>query len=238
MLIKKILKSIKQNSLDRLFPNWALERRQKKWETNWSKQEYNPDWRITEIPEELKEAVNSKWFPPGSSIVDIGCGSGEIAAWLSQQNYQATGFDFSQSAIDIAKKTYGKIQNQLEFKVVDICRDVAVAPKFDAFFDRGCFHTIPKNFSQDYVKTIISYARMKAKFLLLYATNKDGKQGETQEEKMRQNSIQYIRNNFEPWFEIIKIQPTFIERNSLQGSASAIAVWMIRQTQINKSIVS
>lgn len=66
-----------------------------RWEENWSAAGYAPEWRMRAIPLEIREAAGTSWFPPGASVLDIGCGSGEIAAWLAQQGYRVLGVDFA-----------------------------------------------------------------------------------------------------------------------------------------------
>jgi 2-polyprenyl-3-methyl-5-hydroxy-6-metoxy-1,4-benzoquinol methylase len=48
---------------------------------------------MSKIPQEVQDAVDSGWFSPGSSALDIGCGMGEIAAWLAQQGFNVLGID-------------------------------------------------------------------------------------------------------------------------------------------------
>ncbi|MBN20235.1 MAG: hypothetical protein CL678_03020 [Bdellovibrionaceae bacterium] len=43
-------------------------------------------------------------FQDGSKILDFGCGSGEIAEFLSHKNLQVTGCDANQKMLDLAKK--------------------------------------------------------------------------------------------------------------------------------------
>jgi 2-polyprenyl-3-methyl-5-hydroxy-6-metoxy-1,4-benzoquinol methylase len=49
----------------------------------------------------IKEFLDS--LPSNSSVLDIGCGSGEITAWLAQNGFKVVGIDFAQSAIEKAK---------------------------------------------------------------------------------------------------------------------------------------
>jgi len=112
----------------------------KKWEIKWSKPDFSPTWEITEIPKEIKLAVDSEWFPSGASVLDIGCGRGTIAAWFAKQNFKVLGIDWANAAIERAKSEYGEIPGQLEFQTVDICREPFASPPFEVLLDRGCFH--------------------------------------------------------------------------------------------------
>jgi len=44
-----------------------------------------------------------KYINPGSRILDIGCGSGDITKIIEQKGYNIIGLDFSSIAIEIAK---------------------------------------------------------------------------------------------------------------------------------------
>jgi len=119
--------------------------RQDKWEGRWSNPSFSPDWKISEIPQDIQDAVKNRWFLPESSLLDIGCGSGEIAAWLAERNFKVLGIDFSLSAIERAKSEHSEVPGKLEFQTVDICRQPSPLPRFSAAIDRGCFHGIPKS---------------------------------------------------------------------------------------------
>ncbi|AVH63798.1 class I SAM-dependent methyltransferase [Nostoc sp. 'Peltigera membranacea cyanobiont' N6] len=203
------------------------EEKKKDWESNWSDVEFSPTWRISKIPPEVQDAVDSGWFSPGALVVDIGCGTGEIASWLAQQGFNVLGIDYSQAAIEKAKSLHGEIQGKLEFKIVDICRQPLTSPGFNCLIDRGCFHIIPQVFSSDYLRTVASWCTPKARFLLLYATNRGSRLEFKSEERLRKEAIAYIKATFTPVFEITEIKTTVIERSPPDELAPALAVWMM-----------
>jgi 2-polyprenyl-3-methyl-5-hydroxy-6-metoxy-1,4-benzoquinol methylase len=116
------------------------------WEGVWSQEGYSPYWKIKRIPKDIKDAVDSGWFPPGAGLLDIGCGSGEIAAWLAEQGFEVLGVDFAKAAINLAKSQHHEAPGSLEFKVMDICRGAHHPARFSALLGRGCFHHLPKRF--------------------------------------------------------------------------------------------
>lgn len=154
-----LFESLADRTLDLLlkkFPQWKYNYKKRKWINRWYSNNFSPSWMITRIPQEIQEAVDSGWFPPDASLVDIGCGSGEIAAWLATKNFQVMGIDYASSAIERAKSKHGEIPGKLEFKTIDICADSFGGTQFNALIDRGCFHTIPKAFHSDYVNSVAS----------------------------------------------------------------------------------
>ena len=100
----------------------------------------------TAVPEDLKAALEEGWIKPGSKVMDIGCGGGELSAWLSEQGHTVLGTDFSTAAIEKARSWFGDKYQNLSYEVVDICKDATSIGKFDVLLDKGCFHGIPDKF--------------------------------------------------------------------------------------------
>lgn len=218
-------KDMKTEDLD----SQGYEKWQMVWEKGWSRPDFSPSFRITKIPAEIQEAVESGWFPAGASLLDIGCGSGEIAAWLAERNFNVLGIDFSQSAIQKAKSAASEMPGRLEFKVVDVCRDTSASPQFNALLDRACLHGLPKTLYSDYVKTVASWAIPGARFLLLCGINQGVRREEQEEKKLQEQMIDYLESVFSPMFEIRRVEATFLERRPPKVPAPGLAVWMIRR---------
>ena len=68
-------------------------------------------------------------LPPGSAVLDLCCGTGQLAAELSRQGYRTTGLDGSEQMIEIARQNAPDV----EFVVQD-ARDIALAHRFSAVF--------------------------------------------------------------------------------------------------------
>lgn len=199
------------------------------WEQNWGRADYTPTWSIHDIRQALSDTVETQWFPPKSIVLDIGCGSGEISAWLAEQNFQVIGVDFSPSAITLASTTYREHPGVLPFQVVDICCDLPPSPCCTALFDRGCLHGLPKALYPDYARVVAAWALPDARFLLLCGINQGGKTEAQLEEQLRSEMLLYLETVFAPFFTITKWEPTFIQRNAPHTPAPGIAVWMIRR---------
>jgi len=228
MQMMRLLRNLKNHTVDRLFPNWAYEHKKSNWEDSWSDDKFSPNWRVSEIPIEIREIVENNWFQPGATVLDIGCGSGEIAAWLAENSFEVLGIDYSSAAIEIAINQYGESSEQLEFKTVDICQPLAISSKYEALIDRGCLHGIPETFASVFAENVASCAAPGAKFLLLFATNKGTRKREDDEERLRQKGAKFIEQLFKDTFEIENVKPTLFERGSTDP-ASGIAVKMKRK---------
>lgn len=55
-------------------------------------------------------------LPPPARLLDLGCGTGSISAWLQRKGYEVTGLDINPAAIEMAKAQTG-----IHF----ICTDIA-----------------------------------------------------------------------------------------------------------------
>lgn len=74
-------------------------------------------------------------LPPGSRILDGGCGMGQWTAFLSDRGFKVVGVDISEQTVARLKQRFP----QLEFVCADL-RATSFEPKsFDAYFSWGAF---------------------------------------------------------------------------------------------------
>lgn len=231
-MIKPLLRRLK-----RLATRFIADRRQpngqSKWENQWATPNFAPHWRLQTIPPELQETVDQQWFPPQSTLLDIGCGSGECANWLAQQGFQVLGIDFAPSAIARARRAYPE-NGHLQFQVLDICRS-APTGTFDVLFDRGCLHGVPHHLRGHYVQQVATVAAPGTRFLLLHKLIGDTKPSAlspTEETKCSQETFAQIQNEFQSQFEIMRMQRiNFPCRSETHPSYNmpGLAIWMVRR---------
>lgn len=74
--------------------------------------------------------------------LDIGCGTGDNAIWLAQQQFVVTACDISETAIDIAKEKCSGSNVNCSFIVADFLNNRIPASPFGFVFDRGCLHSV------------------------------------------------------------------------------------------------
>ena len=205
----------------------------------WSHMDYSPLWETEEIPEEVSDAVESGWFQPGARVLDIGCGTGLVAAWMADRGFCVTGVDFTETAIERARARHTETSANLEFEVADICGDTAPGSGFNALVDRGCFHGIPKALRKHYVRNVVTCSTEGARFLLFARTRLPSQQ-ERDRARLKAPSrfnfpafdtpitptLRSIELAFGPIFRISKVAETYI------GVVPAVAVWMIRSENL------
>lgn len=83
-------------------------------------------------------------YPPADPILDVGCGSGDLALYLAQHGHQVLGIDFVESAIVNARRKAGslplEIPRLVDFQVADASKPSLLQKKFGAVVDSGFYH--------------------------------------------------------------------------------------------------
>ena len=143
------------------------------------------------------------WFPPGEAVLDIGCGSGEIAAWLARQGYEVVGIDFSGSAISRAQGEYREVQ-ALRFEEVDITREGLPTRRFGALLDPGCLQGVPPEAQRDYVRNVAAAAKTGAPLLLLHRILPD---------TTREDTVPTLEALCQGTFDVVRIADTVLARD-------------------------
>ena len=87
------------------------------------------------------KAVTTTPIAPCKAL-EIGCGTGDNAIWLSQQKFVVIGIDTSEIAIDKAREKAARANVTCPFAALNILKGVVEGSPFGFTFDRGCFHTL------------------------------------------------------------------------------------------------
>lgn len=105
-------------------------------------------WTDTRIPKELKRLVEQK--KPKNSL-EFGCGLGIFSTYLAEQGIEATGVDFSATAIEKANKRVSQKKQKPTLVVGDVTNLEMLSQPFDVAFDVGCFHCLNETAQKKYV---------------------------------------------------------------------------------------
>jgi cyclopropane fatty-acyl-phospholipid synthase-like methyltransferase len=101
-----------------------------------------PPWEIG-APQPAMAALLEK-YPPTNPILDIGCGSGDLAIYLAGLGRQVIGIDFVESAVQNAQAKRDSLAPQtaqlVNFKVADALKPSLLGQKFGAVVDSGFYH--------------------------------------------------------------------------------------------------
>lgn len=117
-------------------------------------------------------------FPPGEPILDVGCGTGDLAIALAQRGHRVLGADFAERAIAQAKERAAALPSvvgeRLAFTVADALRPSAIAGDFAAVVDSGFLHLFDDDdrdrFAAELARTLAAGGRY---YLLAFATEFD-----------------------------------------------------------------
>ena len=101
-----------------------------------------PPWEIG-APQPAMAALLAK-YPPTSPILDVGCGSGDLAIYLAQLGHEVLGIDFVEAAIvnarEKARSLPSEVANLVNFQVADALKPSLLNQKFGAVVDSGFYH--------------------------------------------------------------------------------------------------
>ncbi len=92
-------------------------------------------------------------YPPAGPVLDLGCGSGDLAIWLAGSGLEVLGIDFSEAAIEQALARADPLPQDtralLEFRVADALRPSTLGRRFRSVVDSGFYHLFDPDELQD-----------------------------------------------------------------------------------------
>jgi ubiquinone/menaquinone biosynthesis C-methylase UbiE len=111
------------------------------------KQAGRPGWAdektLAENIYQLSRLIERLAPVPGSRILELGCGAGNLAIELARRGFSVTGVDISPTAIDWAKEKAASVLHRPDFIVGDVLKlPVVYDDFFDYVLDGYCFHCI------------------------------------------------------------------------------------------------
>ena len=100
-----------------------------------------PPWDIGAPQPDLLALLND--FPPTSPVLDVGCGTGELALALAQHGLTVLGVDLAEGAIAQARVKAANaapdVSQRIEFRIADALHP-ALLGMFGTVVDSGFFH--------------------------------------------------------------------------------------------------
>ena len=173
-------------------------------EENRFKQRYetgDTPWDIGKPDSNLIQIVTTMPIRPCKAL-EIGCGTGDNAIWLSQHNFDVLGIDASAIAIEKAKEKASKANVKCAFMVSDILTSHIVGAPFGFAFDRGCFHTLGSDKERKrFAENVNGHLEKDGLWLSLLGNADEQRDGPGPP----QRSARDIVNAVEPYFEILSL---------------------------------
>ena len=120
-------------------------------------QELTPEkipWNLEDPPDLLVHLVESKLVLP-CETVDLGCGTGNYAAWFASKGFEMTGIDFSPKAIELAQERSRKKGVTCRFIAGDLIGDLGrLHQSFDFAYDWEVLHHVFPKDREQYVRNV------------------------------------------------------------------------------------
>jgi SAM-dependent methyltransferase len=161
----------------------------------------NTPWDIGRPDSNLIHAVTAVPIKPCKAL-DIGCGTGDNAIWLSQQGFQVVGVDASETAIEKAKEKASTANTQCVFWVSDIMKTQVDCAAFGFVFDRGFFHTLGSDKEREsFAEEVNGHLQKKGLWLSLLGNADEQRKGPGPPQRTARDIV----NAVEPHFEILSL---------------------------------
>jgi SAM-dependent methyltransferase len=126
-------------------------------------------WDIEAPQPELMRLVEE--FPPRGRILDVGCGTGDLAIGLAELGHAVLGVDFVPSAIEVARTRARALaadrQRLVEFRVGDALRLSRFAGEIGSVVDSGFFHLFDGPTRAELVGELAAVLRSGGRYLML-----------------------------------------------------------------------
>jgi len=158
-------------------------------------------WDIGKADFNLVQTVTALPIDP-CKVLDIGCGTGDNAIWLSQQHFDVVGIDTSEIALGKAREKSAEVKVSCTFEIANILKSLVSGAPFGFAFDRGCFHTLSSDAERRMFAEQVSRHLQRGGLWLSLAGNAD-------EQRLTpgppQRTARDIVTAVEPCFEILSL---------------------------------
>lgn len=162
---------------------------------------HDTPWDIGQPDFNLIQIVNSTPIKP-CNAVDIGCGTGDNAIWLSQHGFHVLGIDTSEVAIERAKEKALRADTKCRFIVGNFLASKVEGRPFGFAFDRGLFHVFESDEERKALAENVHRHLQKDGLWFSLIGNADERRNTP---GPPQRSAKDIVNAVEPYFEILSL---------------------------------
>jgi SAM-dependent methyltransferase len=162
----------------------------------WHKDHQRDDWWVEGTD------TFAKLLPVGAKVLDIGCGTGVKAKYLSAKGLKVLGLDFSEQMINIAKREVP----EAEFVVLDMKEVGELSGEFEGIFMQASLLHIPKNEALNVLTKIKTKLKPSG---LLYIAVKEIKPGRPEEEVVKESDYGYEYERFFSYYKMEELENYF-----------------------------
>jgi SAM-dependent methyltransferase len=167
-------------------------------------------WHLSRPSPELVSALEEGWLPAAGRAVDVGCGLGGEAGYLSSAGWQVAGVDLSEVAVARAAAEH----DAAAFLRADVRQLPFGRHSLDAALDRGCFHYLAADDRPRYAGELGRVLRPGGKLLLRASLRVAGVRNDIDET--------VIHDTFAGW------QVEYLQRAAVPSDTRALDVLVAR----------
>ena len=120
-------------------------------------------WHRDQPSDVLVDTVQG--LPPGTRVLDVGCGAGVFAVWMASRRMQVTAIDLFPEAIDMAAVLASEAGVDLSLVCGDLF-DFRPDPPFAMVFDSGCLHSLVGGDPRRYKTHLLRWLAPRGAFVL------------------------------------------------------------------------
>jgi SAM-dependent methyltransferase len=132
-------------------------------------------WDTEQVPKELSALIEGPGALPPGRALDIGCGTGTQAVYMTQKNWEVTAIDAVPRPLARARARADRAGVSVDWILADAARlhRLGLEPGFTLFHDRGCFHGLDEAQRGAYAAAVDGLAAPGATLLMMaFAPNR------------------------------------------------------------------
>lgn len=149
------------------------------------------------------------------TVLDVGCGTGENALYLSSLGHEVTAIDTAQEAIDKARRKSLERRLRVNFRLVDALALPCLGLTFDTVIDSGLFHVFSDEERVEYANNLGAVLMPGGRYFMLCLSERETREGPRRVTKAE------ITDAFRDGWTINDIQETKFETLIHEGGAWA-----------------
>jgi SAM-dependent methyltransferase len=158
-------------------------------------------WERAEVPTRVVEVAGER--TSAGRALDLGCGTGRDAVYLTQHGWTVTGIDGVGQAIEAAKERSQEAGVDVNWILGDVTQleTLGLEDGFDLVLDRGCFHGLSDRDRERCAAGVTALTRAGARLLLFAFQPRTlglGPRGITAEE---------VQAAFGPGWDVVSVTP-------------------------------
>jgi len=125
-------------------------------------------------PRKVLVGLVKKGLVKKGKALDICCGAGTNALYLTKKGFQVTGIDISSKAIEHAKEKARKANARTQFQVQNFLNLPFEDEEFDFVFDMGCFHHVKVEDRDTFIRGVHRVLKKGGSYIMVCFSYRNG----------------------------------------------------------------